>query len=79
MNKEKVQVPVSPTGGKKLNLGKDQPGVSGAESRLEEFQREVLDLQKKHAVELYAVLAVQPNGDIIPVVKVRDVLTLEVK
>ena len=42
------------------------------EERKEKFQKELLELVDKYGIDIYAINAVMPNGEVLPVVKMSD-------
>jgi len=67
MSKKKVTQQAPPNG--------DQSEV---QKRINDFLNEEEKLQKKYAVELYAVQVMQPNGEILSMIKVRDILKFNI-
>lgn len=45
--------------------------------RSDNFQVDLVKLQKKYSIELYATIALLQNGEITPLIKLRDVLPLD--
>lgn len=42
------------------------------EERKEKFQKELLELVEKYDIDIYAINAVMPSGEVMPVVKMSD-------
>lgn len=48
--------------------------MTNFEQRSEEFQKELVPLQKKCGLEIYAAQVVLQNGEIVTLIKLRDLL-----
>jgi len=47
------------------------------QQRSEQFQNEIEQLQKKYGVQMYAAYALLQNGEMMPLIKLRDLLPQE--
>lgn len=44
------------------------------EERIEKFEQEIQQLQKKYGVQLYAADVLLQNGELTPLIKMRDLM-----